>query len=382
MAQRIAVIGAGIAGLATAVALQQRGYEVRVIEARTDTSTGAAISIWPNALAALDELGLGAAIREAGGRVAAGALRWRDGSWLRHPENEKLIAALGEPLVVVRRSKLRDVLTSALGGDTIEYGLEVKALVETASGVRVRLSDETVRDADAAIGADGIGSMVARHLNGPLNHRYAGYTAWRGIASCAIDPELAGGTVGPGVETGHVPAGASHTYWYATELTPPGGFAPEGELPYLRAKLADWPEPIPSVLAATEPAEVLRNDLYDRTPARQWAQGRVVLVGDAAHPMRPHLGQGGCQGIEDAAILGAFIDRTADLATAFARFATFRRPRVASLVRESALIGRAINLRPAILSTVVCRAAGLVPEARFTRHLASVAGRAAFTLPV
>lgn len=381
MAHRIVIIGAGIAGLATAVALQQRDYDVSIIEERTDTSTGAAISIWPNALAALDELGLGDAIREAGGQITAGALRWRDGSWLRHPAAETLIATLGEPLVVVQRSSLRDILTAAVHGGTIEYGLAANGLRANADGVQVRLSDETVREADAVIGADGIGSMVARHLNGPLAHRYAGYTAWRGIASYAMDLELAGGTLGPGVETGHVPVGPDRTYWYATERAPEGRLAPEGELPYLRTKLAGWPEPIPNVLAATAPADVLRNDLYDRAPARHWARGPAVLVGDAAHPMRPHLGQGGCQGIEDAAILGAFVERTTDLATAFARFASYRRPRIASLVRESALIGRVINLRPAFLSAAAIRASVLVPEAMFTRHLASVAARSAFVLP-
>ena len=82
---RFLVIGAGIAGLATAVALQRRGHDVTVLESRSDTTSGAGISIWPNALAALDQIGLGDAVREAGGRVTAGALRWRDGTWLRHP---------------------------------------------------------------------------------------------------------------------------------------------------------------------------------------------------------------------------------------------------------------------------------------------------------
>ena len=85
MAQRILVIGAGIAGLATAVAMQRRGYAVSVVEERTDTSSGAGISIWPNALAALDRIGVGQAVSDAGGRITAGALRWRDGSWLRRP---------------------------------------------------------------------------------------------------------------------------------------------------------------------------------------------------------------------------------------------------------------------------------------------------------
>lgn len=381
MAQRIVVIGAGIAGLATAAALQRRGYDISIIEERMDTSTGTAISIWPNALAALDTLDLGDAVRAAGGRVTAGALRWSDGSWLRHPASERLVSALGEPLVVVGRSALRDILTTGVRNDTIKHGAAATDVVATADGVRIKLSDETVHHADAAIGADGIGSMVARRLNGPLTHRYVGYTAWRGIAACAIDPVLAGETLGPGVEVGHVPMGSDRTYWFATERAPEGQVSPEGELPYLRTKLAGWPEPIPSLLTASAPAGVLRNDLYDRSPARSWARGAVVLVGDAAHPMRPHLGQGGCQGLEDAAILGAFVERAADLPTAFAQFAAFRRPRIRSLVRESALIGRAINLRPAFLSAAASRATALVPEALFNRHLMSVAARSAFALP-
>ena len=105
-----------------------------------------------------------------------------------------------------------------------------------------------------------------------------------------------------------------------------------------------------------------------------------MLVGDAAHPMRPHLGQGGCQGLEDAAILAGFVDQTDDLATAFARFATFRRPRVRALVRESATIGKIVNLRPAFLSAAASRATVLVPEAVLTRHLATVASRSAFSV--
>jgi 2-polyprenyl-6-methoxyphenol hydroxylase-like FAD-dependent oxidoreductase len=121
--QCVLVIGAGIAGLTTAVALQRRGHQVAILEERTDGSSGSGVSIWPNALAALDEIGLG----------------------------------------------------------------------------------------DAVVGAHGVGSMVARHLNGSLGRRYAGYTAWRGIATYALDVNLAGETVGNGTEFGHVPLGPDHT---------------------------------------------------------------------------------------------------------------------------------------------------------------------------
>ncbi|HEY0805247.1 MAG TPA: FAD-dependent oxidoreductase [Pseudonocardiaceae bacterium] len=381
MAQQILVIGAGISGLATAVALQRRGHDVTVIEERADTSSGAGISIWPNALAALDEIGLGDAVRDAGGRVTAGALRWRDGTWLRHPSPHRLVKALGEPLVVIRRSELTKVLSDALADGTVHSGLPVRELVTTADGVRVTLADSTTRDASAVIGADGTRSVVARHLNGALADRYVGYTAWRGVADCSIAPDVAGEVLGPGVEFGHVPLGSDGTYWFATERAPVGQVAPQGELAYLTARFASWADPIPAVLAATHSDDVLRNDLYDRDQARQWSRGPVLVVGDAAHPMRPHLGQGGCQGLEDAAVLARFADGDDDLAAAFARFAAFRRPRVRPLVRESKLIGQLVNLRPPFLSGLASRATVLAPEALMTRHLAAVAARSAFVLP-
>ncbi|OBC15914.1 FAD-binding monooxygenase [Mycobacterium sp. 852013-50091_SCH5140682] len=379
MAQSVLVVGAGITGLATAVALQRQGFEVRVLEARDDTSAGTGISIWPNALAALDELGLGDAVRSAGGRVTAGAVRWHDGTWLRRPEPERFIRALGEPLVVIRRADLTDILSAPLAADTVEYGVGVRGLVTTADGVRVTVSDGSTRDAAAVVGADGVDSVVARHLNGPLTRRYAGYTAWRGVAKHRIDPDMAGETMAAGLEVGHVPMGAEHTYWFATERAPEGRTRPDGELAYLQRAFASWAEPIPALLAAADPAEVLRNDLYDRAPARCWARGPVAIAGDAAHPMRPHLGQGGCQGLEDAAVLGELAGLAPDLATAFAQFTTRRRRRVQMIVRESRLIGRIVNLRPPVLSAAAIRASALVPEFVLTRHLATIAARSAFT---
>ncbi|OBJ73563.1 FAD-dependent oxidoreductase [Mycobacterium sp. 1274756.6] len=381
MARRIVIVGAGIAGLATALGLQRAGYEITVVERRTDTSTGAGISIWPNALAALDLLGAGDAVREAGGRITAGAVRWKNGSWLRRPAPERIVRALGEPLVVVQRSVLRDILTAALTTGTVAYGRSVAALTDAAAGVRLRFSDGSEQTVDAVVGADGTNSAVARHLNGPLPQRYTGYTAWRGIAEYVMNPDLSGLTLAPGVETGHVPMGANRTYWFTTQRTPEGSQAPNGELDYLRSEYAEWAEPIPDILAATAPDNVLRDDLYDRATARQWARGPIVLVGDAAHPMRPHLGQGGCQGLEDAAILAACVDDAADLPSAFARFVAVRRPRLRRLVRESARIGKVLNARPGFLGAVLTRASVLVPETVVMRHMATVAGRSAFVLP-
>ena len=284
-------------------------------------------------------------------------------------------------MVVVRRSALTDILADALAGGTVRNGVAVRELATTGAGVRITLSDSTTREAAAVIGADGTRSVVARHLNGVLTNRDVGYTAWRGVAECAIDPEYAGEVLGPAIEFGHVPLGPDRTYWFATERAREGreGTRRRTGVPADHVRLVGRANP--GGPGRDRPCGRLGNDLYDRDRARVWSRGPVLVVGDAAHPMRPHLGQGGCQGLEDAAILANFADRADDLDTAFARFSAFRRRRVRAIVRESALLGRIIDLRPAFLSAAATRASVLVPEAVLTRHLAAVASRSAFLLP-
>ncbi|MBM7368449.1 FAD-dependent monooxygenase [Gordonia hydrophobica] len=372
------VAGAGVAGLTVAAGLVRTGHEVSVVERRTDTTSGAGISLWPNALAALDTLGLGDPVRDASARISGGAMRWRDGTWFRRPGAQALTAALGEPLAVLRRVDLRDVLSAALPLDAVRYGVAAVAGRTVGDRVVVDLSDGTSVEADLLIAADGVGSRLIRMFNAGLVSRYTGYTAWRGIADTAVRADLAGEVFGEAVEVGIVPLPNGHTYWFATRREPEGAVFAD-ELAEVVALARGWPEPIGEVLAATAPEAVSRTDLYDRATARRWSSGRIVGLGDAVHPMRPHLGQGGCQAIEDAAILTAVLNRRASLTDALGDYQQIRTRRVRRVVAESAAIGRAVNARPNAVMGAIIRATRVLPDSVMMGHVAAVAGPDAFT---
>jgi 2-polyprenyl-6-methoxyphenol hydroxylase-like FAD-dependent oxidoreductase len=371
----IVVAGAGIGGLTAAVALSRRGRRVLVVERHGEAGeAGTAITLWPNALSALDVIGVGPSVRDLGAAVFFGGMQRPDGSWVRRFDDRRLRHALGGALVVVSRGDLLAALCAALDPSVIRFGAEVESYrVVPGPAVEVRLADGTVLAAAGLMGADGAGSAVARQLQPGLEPSYAGYTAWRGVATADISHFTPSQTWGPGGEFGYLPMRGGRTYWFATENTAEAGHEPDGEQHHLRRRFAGWHDPIGQLIAATGPEAILRHDIYDRTLAVRWSDGPVVVIGDAAHPMRPHLGQGGCQAIEDGVLLAAAVDGRADLAAAFSRYARVRRPRVRRIVRESALIGRAIQG-----SGPWTAAVGLnirfSPERAVLRHLAGIGG--------
>ncbi|MGH3724071.1 MAG: FAD-dependent oxidoreductase [Mycobacterium sp.] len=382
MSGHIVVVGAGIAGLATALALQQSGRDVIVVDDRDGTSAGYALTLWPNALAACDALGIGADVRDASARVEAGMMRWRDGRILREPPQGQLTRAIGEPVAVTERNQLLSILAGRLAPGTIRYDTRVTGVRDGLHGTSVELANGESLTASAVVGADGIGSLSAQYLNGPLSFRYSGYTAWRGIADIAIPAELAGLTVGPGLEFGHLPMSGGRTYWFAGERSLEAKRAADGEIAYLERKFSEWADPIPHLLSKSDESLVLRGDIYDRGRLRRITGGRVVLVGDAAHPMRPHLGQGGCQSLEDAAVLGAAVSQMSgrsSLPSAFRDYARRRRSRTRAVVNRSRHIGHATYARPAVLSGLLVRASGRIPAPLFWRQLQGIAGYDAYT---
>lgn len=374
----IVVAGGGIAGLTFAVAWQRRGGDVVVLERQPEVrEAGAGISLWPNALAALDAVGLGDEIRPVGRPCGSGGTRKHDGRPGLTFSRRAFRSALGEDLLCVHRGELVATLAGMLEPGTLRTGVEVVSYELAGGAVRVVTADGEDMEATGLVGADGIGSAVALQVAGPLPYRYSGYTAWRGTAAGVPDPHGEGiwAHLAGGHEIGWLPLTGGRTYWFATSCLPEGGGPPRDDVPYLEELFERWPEPVPSLLRSTADTELVRNDIVDRPAASCFAKGPVALVGDAAHPMRPHLGQGGCQAIEDAAVLARCLVATSDPATAFSRYDASRRRRATRVARLSRRSG---FTRPAGTATRLAdRASALapsVPIGPLLRALAPIAG--------
>ncbi len=344
------VVGGGIGGLAAALALRRAGLRVTVLErARRAGEVGAGITLFPNALRGLDAIGVGERVRAAGFPLPAG------NGTLRRPDGRVVIDATGLPVVrdlygfhrAALHAALLDELTERAGDDVIVTGAEVvsvaavaadqvraKAEVELASGDRLA--------ADVVVGADGLRSRVRSVLHpeqpGP---RYAGYTSWRGVTRDQVElPGGAGETWGAGRRFGILPLRDGRAYWFGAANRAEGA-GDAGPMDAVRERFAGWHDPIPALLAATDPAAVLHYDIYDLpTPLAPFARGRVALLGDAAHAMTPDIGQGACQAIEDAVTLAAVLAGSDDVADALAEYDAARRPRTQRLLRIARLAGR------------------------------------------
>lgn len=371
-AEEFVIAGAGLAGLALAAALHRDGRRCVLLDERPALgSSGGAITLWPNALAALDAIGVGDDVRRAGTAVAGLSVRSERGRVLRTVDPGPFERALGGPLVAIRRGLLVELLHDRIAPGAATFGRGVRSHRVTGRGVELTLDDGSTLTAGALVGADGYRSAVGRGLGGDLQERYAGYPAWRGIAPV-------GGIAfaelwGAGEIFGMVPLDAESTYWFATRAEPAGAVATGGEMAHLRAVFAGWPDEVGTLLAATPEEAVSRNDIIDRASPRRWSDGPVTVIGDAAHPMRPHLGQGGCQALVDAAVLAERLRGSTDPVAAFSAYVTARRGPALRVVRLSRTAGRLVQS-----AAPLHRAAPLLPERLLLRRLAAVGGRGAY----
>jgi 2-polyprenyl-6-methoxyphenol hydroxylase-like FAD-dependent oxidoreductase len=338
------IIGGGIGGLAAARALAQAGLQTTVLEQAPELrEVGAGISLWTNAVKAVDRLGLGQEVRAIGAPMERMEVRsWREGV-LAAIDVAEIGARLGAPSLGVHRGELLQMLALSLDWGAVELTARCAGYAANDAGVTARTADGREFRGDLLIGADGLHSVVREQLLGKTAPRYAGSTCYRGVARFkhpALRPGLIVEVEGPGQRFGMMHLPEERVYWFASVKAPPGGADPPGGMKAaVLARFREWPEPLEEMVGATEEAEILRNDLYDREPSPYWGEGRVTLLGDAAHPTTPNQGQGACLALEDAVVLGRCLKGEPDLEAGLRRYEMERLDRTARIVKESWLFG-------------------------------------------
>lgn len=332
MAGSAVVIGAGVGGLSAAIALRGRGWDVTVYERAPGLEVvGAGLAMAPNALRALDRLGLGGAARALAALQGDAGIRRADGRWLSRTSAEAALARYGEPTVVLHRAALLDVLSSAVPDQVLRLG--VTASVADADAGTVVTDDGQAVTADLVVAADGMRSATRAGLfpDAPAP-AYAGVTSWRIVVPAPDGPVPSTESWGRGKVFGTAALADGRVYCYATAVAPAGGHAPD-EQAELARRFAGWHDPIPRLIASAD--AVVRTDIMS-LPALPacFDAGRVALLGDAAHAMTPNLGQGACQAVEDAVTLAYEVGR-APVAEALPAYSAARRPRTATVAARS-----------------------------------------------
>ncbi|MFJ2672008.1 FAD-dependent oxidoreductase [Streptomyces sp. NPDC087525] len=304
---RVLVIGGGIGGLTAAVALRQRGWAVTVLERAPELApVGAGLALAPNAQRALDVIGLGDQVRALSAWQGDGGLRAPSGRWLSRTSSEAAAGRFGGPVVLVHRATLVSLLASALPEGVVRTGTAAELTDVGGDGRPAVVSTpDGAWEAELVVAADGIRSAARRVLfpdhPGP---RYTGLTTWRMVVPAFGRPFAPHETWGRGRLWGTQPLKDGRVYAYAMATAPEGAHAPDDERAELRRLFGGWHDPVPGIIEAADPAQVLRNDVHEMAvPLPAYHRGRVALLGDAAHAMQPTLGQGGNQAIEDAIVL-------------------------------------------------------------------------------
>jgi salicylate hydroxylase len=338
MALRAVVVGAGIGGTAAALALARAGIDVQVYEqAQQLAEVGAGVSLAPNGLRMLERLGVGEGIGRLGARHVSTQLLLSDGRPVRH-EPDQFARAGGN--VGIHRADLLGLLAGKLPPGTVHTGHRCTGFSQDADSATVGFADGTTARADVVIGADGIHSVLQGFVVEPAEPAFSGVVAYRGLVPRR--DEYPAGTMRMWAgETKHflvfpVRAGQLLNYvgFVPSDTSVRESWSAPGDPAALTAHFAGWDPAIASVIAAISGpgGSGFQWAMYDRAPLPRWSSGRLTLLGDAAHPMLPHLGQGVNQALEDAVVLATLLGaspHSADVPHALTTYEGLRRDRTA-----------------------------------------------------
>lgn len=347
---QVLIAGGGIGGLSLAIGLRRLGVPATVYEqAREFTTVGDAINLTPNAVRALDHLGVGQQLRPLGYYPQLRINRdWKTGDATSEVElGGKLEAEYGAPLMTLRRSDLVEALVAALPAEVVVLGKRVVDVRQDDDSASLEFEGGDVATGDLVVGADGIHSLVRDRTLGAGEPQYTGIVAYRTLVPTAdVRGKVSDRDVGAFVKwwgpdrTSQIvtyPTGSGDEFFvFATHADPDWrqeSWSAAGDPGQMRAEFRDYHPRAQALLAPVN--AVLKTALHDREPLARWTNGRVTLLGDASHPMTPFMAQGAAQAIEDAVALSYALADSGDLQRALEFYEGVRRPRTDRVQRES-----------------------------------------------
>lgn len=348
---RVVVAGGGIGGLAVALALTRAGVEVEVHEKHGHLQSRATgFTIWSYAIRRLLDLGVDPdTLARLGSAIELTEIRSRHGRLIQRLPVGEVSRRLGAPTYDIQRHGLQEALIEALGAEHVKMGSEVVGIEQDAGSASAVLADGSRATGDVVIGADGAHStlrdaVAGRHL--PLH--YSGFSGWGAVIPFTHEllPERHHVEIWEkGSKGGVADVGGGRARWYVMNRTPAGGTSVSKE--EVLAHVDGWYELLPAAVRQTPEEAIVRTEAWDLAPLDSWVDGRVVLLGDAAHATTPFAAMGACMAIEDAEALGRLLlDHPYD--TAFAAFEQDRKKRAEEVVKHGRAMGRISQLQSTI----------------------------------
>jgi 2-polyprenyl-6-methoxyphenol hydroxylase-like FAD-dependent oxidoreductase len=371
-ADRILIVGGGIAGLTLAAALRQQGFQAQLIEGSTSWhAVGAGMAIQPNAMRALRALGLDAAVADLGAVLHRWVFRDQQGELLFEIDLQAFWEGVG-PFIGIERTKLQEALLSGAAAVPSRLGTSVSSVSQRNGHVSVGFNDGSMGKYDLVVGADGIFSSIRALTFGAKSPAGAGHIAWRSVVP--IRPAgLRDLTFffGDRCFFGLCPVGNGRTYGFGHVAEPRFHDELRGRLQRLRSRFAEFCEPVQECLAALESDEQIHCSTVEWVDQEEWHTGRVVLIGDAAHASSPMMGQGGGMAMEDAYVLAKCLGSADTVQGALDAYVVRRRPRVKWVQQESLAVSESIHLPPEIRNPALKARGKEMFEHRFAPLIAS-----------
>ncbi|PCJ98357.1 MAG: monooxygenase [Flavobacteriaceae bacterium] len=346
----IDIIGAGIGGLTTAIALEQKGFKTRIFEqAENIKPIGAGIILASNAMQVYEKLGLRKAIEENGNSISSlnitnASLKPLSKMDLSYFENKFKVKN-----VAIHRGVLQQILIEKLSDSTINLNHKLNKVLENTNGHSLEFQNGEKIQSSTLLGADGLNSIVRQNLFFNNNIRKANQICWRGITKYSLPQKYQNElneAWGKSERFGFVQIANNKVYWYALKSFKKN--KEEFNLNKIEDYFCKYDSIIKDIISSTKKEQINTAEISDLAPINNWHKENVCLIGDAAHATTPNMGQGACQAIEDAYVLSECLSKY-DLNKAFKEFQKLRLPKAHQVVKASWIIGKMAHLSNPIL---------------------------------